>query len=52
MKKYLIVTYNNTTKEYHNFIEYDFKLDDYNKECNIELYTDEIIINIIELKGE
>lgn len=52
MKKYLIVTYNNTTKEYHNFIAYDFKLDDYNKGWNIELYTDEIIINIIELKGE
>lgn len=51
MKKYLIVTYNNTTKEYHNFIEYDFKLNN-SEEFNIELYTDEIIINIIELKGE
>lgn len=51
MKKYLIVTYNNTTKEYHNFIEYDFKLNN-REEFNIELYTDEIIINIIELKGE
>lgn len=52
MKKYLIVTYNNTTKEYHNFIEYDYKLNNYDKEFDIELYTDEIIINIIELKGE
>lgn len=52
MKKYLIVTYNNTTKEYHNFIEYDYKIDNYNKTYDITLYNDEIIINIIELKGE
>lgn len=47
--KYLIVTYNNTTKEYHNYIEYDFKLNDYGRAWNIELFTDEIVINIIKL---
>ena len=45
--RYLIVTYNNHTKEYHNYIEHNFDIgeDGWDK----ELYSDEIIINIIKL---